>query len=244
MRLSLNPALDPDAFAEGYARDRAVQVAGIFPEDQAEALHDLLARRTPWKLAWGDEAAGKAMVTSREDLEAMGPEGRRRLMETIYAQAARNIGYVYNVYPMITAYMSGWDPGHPLHAVTEFLQTDEFRDFGRRIIRASRITKTDAQATFYAPGHFLTRHIDDGRIKERRAAYTLSFCKGWEPDWGGLLAFQDADMNIERAYTPQWNTLTLFDGLRMHSVTAVAPFAPTGRYSITGWLRDDPPAGG
>ena len=40
--------------------------------------------------AWGDEAAGKAMVTSREELEAMGPEGRRRLMETIHAQAARN----------------------------------------------------------------------------------------------------------------------------------------------------------
>ena len=59
-----------------------------------------------------------------------------------------------------------------------------------------------------------------------------------------LLAFIDEKMDVSRALIPRFNMLTVFDGLRVHSVSAVADFAPAPRLSIVGWFRDDPPPGG
>lgn len=240
LTLRLSPGLDAEAFAEAYRRRRFVQVPGIFPTEVAEQLHMVLARHTPWRFVFAGQGADRGVVLSKAQYEAMSPAERTRVQQQIMQRATANIGYAYNGYPMIQALLEGWDPGHPLHQVTEFLQTPEFREFGRRIIGAPKVTKVDAQATLYQPGHFLTRHQDIGEKQERRAAYTLGFSKGWQPDWGGLLAFLDDNLDIESAYIPRFNTLTLFDGLRPHSVTAVSPFAGAGRYSIVGWLRDDP----
>lgn len=241
LQLRLNPALDVEAFAAIYRRDRLVQIHDVFEPEIAAALREVLLRHTPWRLVHGAES--RPTYLTGEQIKAMGQPAFGAIMQRVMQRAAENHGYLYNVYPMIKAYMEGWDPGHPLHQLTEFLQSEELREFGRRVIGAERITKVDAQATCYGRGHFLTRHIDDGDLLERRAAYTLGFSPGWQPDWGGLLAFLTPELNVESGWTPGYNVLTLFDGLRIHSVTAVAPFAPEARYSITGWLRDDPPAG-
>ena len=239
--LRLNPSLTAEDYIDTYRRDGFVQIADVLEPDLADYLAIVLESHTPWRLVHG-AGSGPTYLTPAE-IQAMGRPAFAAIMDTVMARAAENHGYLYQVYPMIKAYLEGWDPGHPLHAVTEFLQSDEVREFGRRVIGADRVTKVDAQATFYGRGHYLTRHVDQGDKSERRAAYTLGFSRDWEPDWGGLLAFITPDRDVERAWTPGFNVLTLFDGLRMHSVTAVAPFAPRPRYSITGWLRDDPPAG-
>ncbi len=239
--LRLNPDLDPADFAEAYARDGVVQIPDILPADVAEHLFDALTRRTQWRLVYSS-GADVPVILSQAQLTAMSVPERQALFGDIYAKARDNIGFLYSVWPMIQAYLEKWDLDNPLHRVTEFLQTEEVREFGRRVIGAARITKVDAQATLYAPGHFLTKHRDEGLKLERRCAYTLGFARDWQPDYGGLLAFIDDEMNVTRALTPRYNVLTLFDGLQTHSVTAVAPFAPIGRYSITGWFRDDPPA--
>jgi Rps23 Pro-64 3,4-dihydroxylase Tpa1-like proline 4-hydroxylase len=140
---------------------------------------------------------------------------------------------------MIHAYLNNWDPGHPLHRLTEFLNSPTFLDFGRQVIGAPRITKAEAQATLYRPGNFLTRHIDPGHNEERRAAYTFGFTRAWQPDWGGLLLLLKENHDIARGFLPRFNLLTLFDGRRIHSVSPVSAFAGAGRYQITGWLRDD-----
>jgi len=240
--LRLNPDLDPADFAHAYARDGFVQIDNILPADLAEHLADVLVNRTNWHLVY---SAGQApVVLSPAQYEAMSNDQRRALYSALYAAARDNIGYVYSAWPMIQAYLEKWEPGHPLHQVTEFLQTPQVREFGRAVIGAARITKVDAQATLYAPGHYLTRHRDEGLKLERRCAYTLGFARDWQPDYGGLLAFVDDELNVARALTPRFNVLTLFDGLKLHAVTNVAAFAPVGRYSITGWFRDDPPANG
>ena len=50
----------------------------------------------------------------------------------------------------------------------------------------------------------------------------------------------DENKDIERAFLPRFNVLSIFDGRRIHSVSPVSPFAGGGRFQITGWLRDDP----
>ncbi|MEL6245955.1 MAG: 2OG-Fe(II) oxygenase family protein, partial [Pseudomonadota bacterium] len=60
-------------------------------------------------------------------------------------------------------------------------------------------------------------------------------------DWGGLLMLIDKQTtDVRSAYIPRFNTLTLFDGMAVHSVSPVSAFAGDGRYSIVGWLRNDP----
>jgi Rps23 Pro-64 3,4-dihydroxylase Tpa1-like proline 4-hydroxylase len=240
--LRLNPDLDPAAFAAAYARDGLVQIENILPADVAEHLSQVLTTRMNWHLVFS--TGSQPVVMNPNRYAALSNQERQDLYRSLYAAARGNVGFIYSAWPMIQAYLEKWEPDHPLHQVTEFLQTPEVREFGRTVIGAARITKVDAQATLYAPGHFLTRHKDAGERLERRCAYTLGFASAWEPDYGGLLAFLDDDLNISRALTPRFNVLTLFDGLKTHSVTSVAAFAPVGRYSITGWLRDDPPANG
>ena len=226
-----------------------MQIPDLLPEETARGVLDVLAKSTPWRLVFPKPAAqpggrDEIVYLDRAQIEKMGMQAVKQEVDQVMLRARENYGYLYNVYPMVEAYTKGWDEGHPLHRITEFLNTPEFLDFGRQVIGAERITKADAQATHYGPGHFLTRHIDEGYDKERRAAYTLGMTPGWQTDWGGLLMFLDDRQDIERAYMPRFNTLTLFDGTRIHSVSPVSAFAGGGRLSITGWLRDDPAAKG
>jgi SM-20-related protein len=239
--LRLNPALDPTPFAEAYARDGVVQIPGLFEPHVAEAIALTLERDTPWDLTfWGDEGRPEAL-----DLAAVRALGKERLGQVargVVERSRAGFGYIYLGYSMIAAHIAGRDPGHPLHAVTEFLNSPEFMDFGRAVIGGGPLTKVEAHATCYRPGDFLNLH-DDAHRDRRRAAYTLGFSKGWRPDWGGQLLFHDKDGEIERGFTPGFNLLTLFRTPRPHSVATVAPYAGRSRLSIVGWLRDDPVGG-
>ena len=59
--------------------------------------------------------------------------------------------------------------GHPIHRMTEFLNGGDFLDLGRRVVGEPGIVKAEAHATNYGPGHFLTRHLDNGEDGARRA---------------------------------------------------------------------------
>jgi Rps23 Pro-64 3,4-dihydroxylase Tpa1-like proline 4-hydroxylase len=238
VRPRLNPDLDLDSLARTYAQDKFVQIEGLFDDGTAGEIEGMLAT-LPWRLVCQDNTERNVLIDS-EQLAAMSQADRRELEDGILRRAARNMGFTYNIYPMIQARLSGWDRGHPIHDLTDFLNTPRFIELARRLIGHPGVSKIDAQATNYQPGHFLTRHADAGQNGERRAAYTIGFSRRWQPDWGGLLMFLDERLDVARAYTPRFNTLTVFDGLKVHSVSAVAPFAPAPRLSVVGWFRDDP----
>lgn len=241
MKLRLNPALDLAQFASVYARDKMVQVPNIFEPEVADYLESVLAS-LPWRLLCQDNAEQNVMFT-REQLAAMSPEAKATLAAGIAERARNALGYTYYTYPMILAALEGWDPDHPIHDLTEFLNSPEMITFARTIIGCPTVTKIDAHATNYQRGHYLTRHIDDGERLERRAAYTLGFSRDWQADWGGLLLFLDDNGDVRRGFVPRFNVLTIFDGLIVHSVTAVSGFTNAARLSIAGWFRDDPPEG-
>jgi Rps23 Pro-64 3,4-dihydroxylase Tpa1-like proline 4-hydroxylase len=240
MQLGINRTLDIAGFARRYAEHGLVQIANVL-EDGAAAHIEQILLSLPWRMVCQNDEKRNIILT-HEHLKEMTAQERQALEAGIRRRAAENFGYAYFTYPMIQAGASGWDRGHPIHAVTQFLNSQEVLSLAREITGCPTILKTDAQASNYRPGHFLTRHVDDGAKSERRAAYTLGFTRKWEPDWGGLLMFLDEKKDISRALLPRFNTLTVFDGLRIHSVSAVSAFAPVPRLSIVGWFRDDPPA--
>lgn len=245
MELKLNQNIDVQAYAEAYQRDPLVRIPDIFEPDTAEAIHEILSKTMNWRLVFPSTEVGDGQVESltQAQIDDLGADGIREKIQGVMQRAQRNIGYLYSSYPMIRAYVEQWDAGHPIHRLTEFLNSPEFLEFGGQVIGVPGVTKTDVQATLYARGHFLTRHIDKGMDNERRAALTFGFTKGWQTDWGGLLMFLDENQDVSQAFMPRFNVLSIFDGRKIHAVSPVSPFAGAGRFQITGWLRDDPPAG-
>jgi Rps23 Pro-64 3,4-dihydroxylase Tpa1-like proline 4-hydroxylase len=237
--LRLNPALDFQPFARRYAERGIVQIPDVFEPRTASAIHDLLQRAIPWRILYTDQN-DRPVHHTPEEVRAMGPEKWKATLADVNLRARQNRGYFYKTYPMIEAYLKGWDPGHPIHQLTELINGADYLDLGRRVTGVAGITKADAHATFYGPGDYLTRHLDHGEDHERRAAYVLGFSQGWQPDWGGLLLFLNERQDVSEGYLPRFNVLTIFDIKYLHTVTQVSSFAGGGRYSITGWFRDDP----
>jgi SM-20-related protein len=235
---TLRDGLRAADYAAAYARDGVVQIEGLLPEAVAGELADVLERRTAWSLVYADPA-GRHVILSPADLASLPPAELHARVQEVVKRATGGFAYAYLVYPMIDAYLDGRDPGHPLHRLTEFLNSPAFMDFTRQVT-GEPVVKVDAQATFYRPGHFLTQHDDRG-VGERRAAYTLGLTRRWRPDWGGQLLFHTADGDVARGLVPRFNVLTLFKVPLLHSVAPVAAYAAAPRLTITGWLRDDPP---
>jgi SM-20-related protein len=242
MELRLNPALDPTVFAATYARQGWVQVPGVFEPAVADAIAQLLERGTPWDMALSTPD-GKDEVLDRAAIQALGRETLSEKVNAVARRAAEGFAFCYLCYPMIDARLKGRDPGHPLHDLTDFINSPDFLEFGRAVIGAEMITKADAQATFYRHNDFLALHNDIGGSDQRRAAYTLGFTRTWRPDWGGQLLFHDDAGDVSLGLIPRFNVLTLFSVPQWHSVAPVAPYAAAQRLSVVGWLRDDPPAG-
>lgn len=245
LELKLNPDLDLAGFAARYAQKGFVQIPDILDPEAAERLRAVLENQVDWRLVFPEPVAGESnraqvVKLTRQDAARLGQAALKPRIDAVLDRARRNLGYLYYSYPLVDALQQGWDRGHAIHEVLEFLNGEDFVKLGRSVIGRGDITKVDGQATLYKPGNFLTRHTDFGEQRERVTAYTLGMTAHWEPDWGGLLAFLDDRMDIAEAYMPRFNCLTLFDVRKIHSVTAVAPFAGAGRYQVTGWFRNDP----
>lgn len=237
LQLRLSPDLDLRRYAAEYQARGFVQVPALFESQSAETLSDLLLHRTPWRLTFLD--AGKPVSYTQAGIAEVGQEAFRAKMARVTENARNDYGYSFYHYPMSQARHQQWDGGHPIHQLTDFLDRDAFLDVGRAITGESGINKTEAMASLYAAGSFLTRHTDHGD-GARRAAYVIGLSKDWRPDWGGLLLFYNEHKDVIAGYTPRFNVVTIFDTKYEHAVTQVSNFAGGGRYSIAGWFRDDP----
>lgn len=234
----LAASIDVGAAASAFARDGRIQIRDVLTPETADAIHEILERGTDWGVGWA--AAGEKGVNLRGPaFRALQPAARAKLGLEAGA-AARNgrFGFVYGRYPMVDAYRERWDPDHPLDLLLEHLNAEPMLAFVRSVTGLPELLKADAQATLFAPGHFLTRH-DDSEVEEgRRIAYVLNFARDWQPDWGGYLLFYDADGDVVAGYRPRFNALNLFVVPAAHNVSYVPPFAPVGRFAVTGWFRD------
>lgn len=130
-----------------------------------------------------------------------------------------------------------------LHQYLDFMNRDEMLGFMRRLSGIGEIIRSDAQATCYRAGHFLSVHDDAANYQPRRLAYVFGFTWGWQPDWGGYLLFLDKDGDLQAGLLPRFNVLNVFAVPQYHAVSMVNPAASAARYSITGWFLDGPEAG-
>lgn len=236
--LDIAPRTDMDAITRNFARDRRVQIRDVLTAESAAIVHRILARETPWGLAW-QAGAGAAQHHRSEELAAIAPAAHQARSQSVgNAMARGEYGFSYSCYPLVEAY-GRWDPDGPHDMLLEYINDRPMIDLVRAVSGMSDLVKADAQATLYAPGQFLAMHDDSEAAMGRRIAYVLSLCPpGWRPDWGGYLQFYDGEGDVVAGYRPRFNSLNLFAVPQDHNVTPVAPYAPIGRFALTGWFRD------
>ncbi len=236
---ALNPALDVPAIAAALAANRIVQVEEALVPAAAEALWQILRQQTPFGLAWAGDGQPGGQHVRPEQLRSMAPAQKAAMGNAAASAAgAGRFAFLYGQYPLVEAYVQQWHPGHPLYQLLEEINAEPSLAFARAVSGHDDIIRADAQATLYAGGHFLTEHDDLVAHEGRRLAYVLNLARDWKPDWGGYLNFLDAAGNITAGFMPRFNTLNLFLVPMRHQVSHVPPFAPPGRYAITGWFRN------
>ncbi len=217
-----------------YAKAGRLHIPGLLREADAQRLHAALIRAT-----WNLTIVRSELVynLTQAELAAMDAAKRAAFAEEVNAYAVDNYEGRYSTSRLT-------EQGEPyagdiaeLGTLVAFLNSKPFLDFITRITLAPAVHFADAQATRYDPGDFLHRHRDVQNEKKRQVAYILNLTPRWLAEWGGLLGFLDEDGHVAEAYTPAWNALNILNVEQLHYVSAVSAFAPTPRYSITGWLR-------
>jgi len=232
-QLALAAGLDTRSAAARFSQAGRARIANVLAPAAAERLHACLVRETPWRLVYNDGARNVVLDPQPSD-----PAAQREIMQAALLRARDRFQYLYDSYPMVTAYLNRQDPGLFLHHVLEWLNTPPVLQILRDVTGIDGIQKADAQATLYRPGHFLMRHDDTGEGSEHRlVAYVLNMTRNWRADWGGLLHFLDARGEIAETWPPAFNVLALFRVPVPHCVSYVAPFATEPRLAITGWFR-------
>lgn len=232
---ALNPEIDVASLADSFRRRGRIRIQPFLEEKSAERLLEHLESREDWRLVIN--AGEKVFEIDRQGQRDMDSAARRDLDAKIVESASRGFQFRFETIRVPDDEQSRVARGTLLDEFARFLSGPPVRDLLRQITGSSDIDFADAQATVYGRGDFLTMHDDAVDGKGRRAAYVLGLTEEWRADWGGLLMFHGDDGDIEEAWIPRFNALSLFAVPQRHSVGLVAPFAAAKRYSVTGWLR-------
>lgn len=237
----LNPALDRAALAKAFAAAGRLQIRNFLTDETARELRGILARHTPWGAAM--QAGTHAKPQSWRAAELRQPDAieavRQQVAATDAAAARGEYAFRCMRYSLVEAYLGKWNPGGPLDLLLEHLNDEPFLQAMREVSGIASLVKADGHATCYGPQHFLGQHSDSHVAEGWRLAYVLNLTiDEWQPDWGGYLQFFDDRGDIETAWRPRFNSLNLFAVPQAHAVSYVPPFAPLGRYTVGGWLRD------
>lgn len=235
MNIDINPVHDPAKLNTVFQREQRMQIRDFFTPQSADHLYRLLQENQTWHLTYNEGQQNYESVFA--EFKALAPQQQKRFMTGIYQRAATGFQYVFNQYYITQAIELDEQPGHPMHALQHFMNSESTLDFMRTLTGQDDIRKADAYASWYEPGHFLTEHDDLHATHDRVAALVFSMTRGWNRNWGGHLAFFDQAGNIEEAYVPGFNTLNIFLVPKKHAVTLVAPFARAKRTSYLSWLH-------
>ncbi len=240
MTFALNNQHQADELAKTYAAQGRMQVRDFFAEETAEALYQQLYK-APWHLAYNEGM--QVHEHTPQELQNITQQKAAEIQNQVYKGAREGYQFLYNHFPISTAYFKQGGQGNDLFRAFEFLNSPAMLGFFRTLTGHENTRWVDAHATLYRAGHFLKFHTDENPREQRLAAYVLNFTKDWGRDWGGLLQFWDKNYDVELAYRPIFNALNIFSIPTDHSVSVVAPYCPGLRFSITGWLREGEPTG-
>ncbi|SEK38425.1 2OG-Fe(II) oxygenase superfamily protein [Colwellia chukchiensis] len=229
MTIQANNIGNIDELAAEFERQGVVRVFNFLEQNSLKTLANAIEQPGHYDNAFYLDGQNKQ--ASDAEIKKLPVATQQQLFKNIHSIAAKGAGFLYGRHKI-----ENHSP-REFKAVLQLLNSDNVLANIRAITNQTQLRFADGQATRYRRGDFLTRHIDNIPGETRRIAYVLGVTPGWHPDWGGLLQFFEQDGTPTQAWSPSFNSLTLFDVNKVHSVTYVTPFAEKNRYSVTGWFR-------
>ena len=232
--LTLAQRSDLSDLRSTFTQNRRVQIPHLLLDESALKIYRTLEKQSSWNLAWNYNGQHKDMDYG--GVQAWTDSEKQQLDALIHEQAAHQFQYRYAAIPIYDIYQQNLMPNHFFNQIYEFVNSNAVLELARKVTGFNDIKFADIQATRYSKGHFLTMHDDAVEGKNRLAAYVINLTPNWKVDWGGALIFPNSDSGAA-AWFPEFNVLNLFAVPQKHAVSVVSPFAPTDRYSLTGWFR-------
>lgn len=226
---------DPSALRQEYARTGRMHVTDFLETEDADGLQSAFRSNQHWYLTYTEN--GQAVECPNAEVQRLAPQQRQQFFTAIHRRAADEFQFCFLQYYITEALRRNDNPGHLLHGVHGFVNSESFLGFMRALTGVAAIRSADVLASCYGPGHYLTAHDDTHHSRDRVAAYVIGLTRNWNPNWGGHLAFFDEKGNIDEAQLPSFNTLSVFAVPQCHAVQMVAPFARGLRTSLTGWVH-------
>lgn len=232
MQIKFNPSLSISDIHQQYQQQKRFRINQVFAQETIESLRRWVSADLPFEAAFVRQNQNFSVPT--QQLKMMPAQERQALIQDIYRHANKGIGFLYERVKLPET--DGANKNPIGDALFNWLNSKNTINVIKQITGFEDIRNASAQLTRYVPGNFLTRHNDVNPEEQRRVAYVISFTQRWHPDWGGLLQFFQQDGTPLEAWSPLYNSMSLFDVNHPHSVTYVAPFAPHPRLSVTGWF--------
>ncbi len=226
---------DRPALAEALAREGRVRVPNLLQADFARQLHATMTAWRRWALVTRIE--GQHRSFDAEAMEAVDPARRAAFDTLVQQEAGRGFQYLFERYPLVDHGRTGQLSDAVLLQAFALLRSEAFLDLARQLLGAPEICFADGQLTRYRAGHFLSLHDDEAEGLNRVAAYVINLSTDWPAADGGALEFLSPQGEPLEAWTPGFNTMSLFRVPAPHRVSVVAPGATGTRLSITGWFR-------
>ena len=230
MQFSINPGLDIGKAKLDYSQHQRTNLTELLPQNQLTKLSELVQTVVNYKQAFFIN--NQYHQSSYEKLRALPPQESQTLLKQVYEHAAKGIGFWYGREEISNS------SDEEIQSFLNWLNSESIIDLIKNISGIDEITCVSAQVTRFLPGDFLTRHQDDVGDEKRRIAYSFGLSPNWHPDWGGLLQFFEKDGTPTEAWSPNFNTMNLFDVKHVHSVTSITPFSPVPRFAISGWFKE------
>ena len=240
-RLRLDPGLRPADYAPVFKQYGRLHIPGILAPGDAVALSRAVAGSKAWRRTIRQRDDGTDLDVPLGEYMALEPAERAALEQQAYDTARDAFRYMFDTVRIGQDLDAGRPVEPELAAAQDFVNSAGFLDFVRTLTGDRRIVRSDAMATRYLPGHFLTAHDDYAPREHRLYAYVLNLTARWRADWGGILLFLDEEDHVAEGYTPAFNALNIFRVPQRHAVSLVAPYASEPRLAITGWIHSDAP---
>jgi hypothetical protein len=249
-RLDMSPDLDTGNFSvdlpdsnplkEQWSKTKAVNIQGIFPELQANTIHDYYYNQPD---DWWDLILYPDVDYDYEQGRIDNP-GYYHMYKTQTGDESipRRLAHCHDLNDkgvFSYVYRRTGDMSVQQHPYLDLFKSKKFRNYLSEITGHENLEFSEGHSfvSNYESGHYNGPHTDgdNGRI-----AFVFHLSKDWKPAYGGLFLRMDWDWKtINKAVCPPFNTLSIFDVSNgaPHLVTEVAQGINNKRISFTGWYQ-------
>jgi hypothetical protein len=231
----LAPRSDIASLAAELARQGRVRVPQLLQPGLAESLHATMTAWRRWALVTRIEGQHRSFDAAA--MTELDPTRRAAFEQLVQQEARRGFQYLFERYPLVDHGRTGQLSDAVLLQAFALLRSEGFLELARQLLGAPDIRFADGQLTRYRAGHFLSLHDDEAEGLNRVAAYVINLSADWPAADGGALEFIGPQGELLEAWTPGFNTMSLFRVPAPHRVAVVAADATGTRLSITGWFR-------